>query len=804
METLMNDVRYAIRTLSKAPAFSVIAILILALGIGASTSIFSVVNAVLLRPLPFREPGRLVSITRVIQQKGTTRTSPTVSLTEVENYRQETRSLESIGSFVFTQLPLKVGDQSFSIVTAAADPELLRTIGVSPVMGRNFSGGGSAQPDLSAIITHKLWVAAFNSDPAAVGKSVTVDGELYTVIGVLPGTFQIPRSDASYFTEDVDLLIPVANIAKSWGKDSPQWFAIGRLASGMALPQADAELRNIASHLPQDHAFSVRLSPLNEETTRKVRPALLMILGISIVLLLIACTNIMNLLFSRSAVRGREMAIRKAVGASTGRLARQMLTECACLTLISGALGVALARLVLDALVGISPFHLPVSGKINIDPSVLVFALIICTLAALVAGFLPALHAGRQREDLLGGSGTRASGGRVVAQVQRALTVIQVALGLGLLTSAGLLVHSLWRLSSVDPGFRTEGVLGFALAVPSDHQWQQRAQLYQRMLDATRDIPGVQSVGWITNLPPESRKGVFAPFTLVGDPAVQDSTNRKVCNTQIASEDYFQTVGVPVLQGRGITPGDGTGTLPIAIVNEALVLRYFPNGNILGQKITTIFDRTPREIVGVVKPGHDRGLDASSFPTVYLPLKQATLPYGSIVVRAQIPTQSLIREIRTRFGRIDASIPISGFQTLDQRIHESLGEPRFYTFMAAACALMAVLFVTLGLYGVIAYSVSRRTAEIGIRMALGAQRGAILRMVLLQGLGLAGLGTAIGLVISIFVSRIFTSLLFEIKPNDPVTFIFAAALVICVTLLASYFPARRASRVDPIISLRYE
>ena len=481
-----------------------------------------------------------------------------------------------------------------------------------------------------------------------------------------------------------------------------------------------------------------------------------------------------------------------------------MLTECACLTLVSGALGVALARLVLDALVGISPFHLPVSGKINIDPSVLAFALLICTLAALVAGFLPALHAGRQREDLLGGSGTRASGGRVVAQVQLALTVIQVALGLGLLTSAGLLVHSLWRLSSVDPGFRTQGVLGFALSVPSDHQWQQRAQLYQRVLDATRDIPGVQSVGWITNLPPESRKGVFAPFTLVGDPAVQDSTNRKVCNTQIASEDYFQTVGVPVLQGRGITRAMVTGTLPIAIVNEALVLRYFPNGNILGQKITTIFDRTPREIVGVVKPGHDRGLDASSFPTVYLPLKQATLPYGSIVVRAQFPTQSLIHEIRTRIGRIEASIPLSGFQTLDQRIHESLGEPRFYTFMAAACALMAVLFVTLGLYGVIAYSVSRRTAEIGIRMALGAQRGAILRMVLLQGLGLAGLGTAIGLGISIFASRVFTSLLFEIKPNDPVTFVFAAALVIGVTLLASYFPARRASRVDPIISLRYE
>lgn len=808
METLWNDLRFSVRTLRKTPGFTCVAVLILALGIGATTAIFSVVNAVLLRPLPYKDPAHLVAFSRLYQQGGKSALFPTVSLNEVEEFRRQSATLESIGSFVFTQLPVKVGEQSWSVVTGGVDPELLTTLGTSFAMGRNFSGSGSTKEDNSAIISHKLWVEAFHSDPAVIGRPVNVDGDLYTVTGVLPAAFQFPRADASYFTENVDLLIPVANIAEGWGKDSPQWFAIGRLSLFANIDQAQAELKTISTRLaaqsPKEKNLSVRLAPLNEETTRTVRPALLLVMGISIVLLLIACTNIMNLLFSRSANRGREMAVRKAVGASTMRLVRQMLTESACLTFFAGALGLVLARLVLDALVSLSPVHLPISGSIQIDPSVLGFAFFICTLATLAAGFIPALHSGRQREDLLGGTGTRASGGRMLARMQRGLMVTQVALGLGLLTTASLLVHSLWRLSSVDPGFRREGVIGFELTTPHDHPVAQNAQLYQRILDAMRGIPGVTSSGWITNLPPESRKGMFVPFTIPSHAAQQPPAQRLFCNFQVTSEDYFSTVGIPFLRGRGFTPADGAGAPPVVIINEMMAKRYFPNEDPIGQKIQVFFDKQQREIVGIIKPIHDRGLDSNTVETAYAPFKQYGMSYGSIVVRAQVPPQSLIPEIRARISNIDSGIPITGFQTLDERIRASLDEPRFYTLMAGACAFMAVLFVTLGLYGVVAYSVARRTPEIGIRMALGAQRGAILRMVLKQGLGLAAIGTVIGMGLSLFATRIFTTLLFEVKPDDPWAFVSAAALIVVVTLLASYVPARRASRVDPMVALHYE
>ena len=584
----------------------------------------------------------------------------------------------------------------------------------------------------------------------------------------------------------------------------------------MTPAQAELELQGFTSRVavktPALKGLSVHVASLAADTTKEVRPALILMLGISIVLLLIACTNIMNLLFARAASRGREMAVRKAVGATTLRLVRQMLTESACLTFVAGIIGIGLAQIGLQLLLTLSPTHLPVSGKVGIDFTVLAFAFLLCGAAAFIAGVFPALHRSRQSENLAH-AGSRSSGGRALALFQRGLTITQVALGVGLLAAAGLLAHSLLRLSSVDPGFRTAGVLGFEALVPSVHAENQAARsqhvievrrIFQQMLEQTRTIPGVLSAGWITNLPPETRAGMFMGFSVVGlgDPA---SKSRNVCNFQITSEDFFQTVGVPLVRGRDFTSADNTGGAPVVIVNEAMARQYLHGVDPIGQKIITSFEPgAPRQIVGVVHDMHDRGLTAKAIATVYVPYEQFAQAYGAIALRTNLPPETVFPEIRRRVAQIDSTVALNHFTTIKARLYNTLDEPRFYTVMAGTCALMAVLFVTLGLYGVISFSVSRRTAEIGIRMAQGAPRSAILRGVLWQGLQMAAIGVVVGLALSLAATRVLTKLLYEIKPNDPLTLACAAAVVLVVTLAASYIPARRATRVDPLVALRYE
>jgi putative ABC transport system permease protein len=817
LESFVQDVRYGVRNLVKNPGFAAVAILTLALGIGACTAIFSVVNAVLIRPLPYKAPVQLVAFSSSYHRGAAIRTVPYVSLNELETWRRESHTLDGIGSFVFSSFPVSVGEQSMFLVAVNADPELLRVLGVYPEAGSNFSGSGSTRKDSSAIISHRIWVEVFHRDPAAVGRTLNVDGDLFTVTGILPASFQFPRLDTSFSPDDPDIILPVANIADGWGRDSTQWVAIGRLIPGINLAQAETEMQGITSRLaaqnPAVKGLSVQVRSLTGETTSKVRSALLLMLGISIVLLLIACTNIMNLLFSRAAARGREMAIRKAVGATTLRLVRQMLTESACLTFFAGIIGVVLARVGLQVLLGLSPAHLPISGRVGLDLTVMGFAFLLCALAAFVAGVFPALYRSRKDENLVH-AGARSAGGRALAFFQRGLTVTQVALGVGLLAAAGLLGHSLLRLSSVDPGFRTAGVLGFELAAPSAHasdpaarraHAEQTKRMLQEMLAQTRSIPGVLSAGLITNLPPETRAGMFMPFWIVGADA-KASKAQSVSNFQVTSEDYFRTVGVPLVRGRDLTAADTEAAAPVAVINETMARQYFHDVDPVGQKILTVFDSkdAPRQIVGIIRDIHDRGLKAKAIATVYVPYEQFAQAYGAMVIRTNLPPETIFPEVRRRVAQVDSTVALNHFTTIKARLYETLDEPRFYTVMAGACALMAILFVTLGLYGVVSFSVARRTPEFGIRMALGAPRRAILRGVLWQGLQMAAIGVAIGLALSLATTRILATLLFEIKPNDPMTLAFAAVLVLVVTLAASYLPARRATRVDPLVALRYE
>jgi putative ABC transport system permease protein len=791
MDQLRTDIRFAIRTAVHHPGFALVSILVMALGIGATAAIFSIVNAVLIRPLPYKDPSQLVAISSVYQRDGVYRSFPTVS-----------RSLESIGSFVFSALPVNIGSDARFLVAIGADPELLKTLDVQPSIGRNLSGSGSSSKESSVIISHRLWREAFQSDPNVIGRSLVMDGEPCTVVGVLPASFQFPRLDASYFADDPDIIFPVGKIADQWGRNSTQWFAIARINKAMSIGNADAELKTITARMtttePSLRGISVQVSPLDAATTSSVRTPLLLTMGISIVLLLIACSNIMNLLFSRAVERGREVTVRKALGATTGRLMQQMLTESACLTIFAGLIGVGLARLVLNTLISLSPAHLPVSGRVDMDATVLSFSFLICTMAAIFAGALPARFRSAQDDSLP--PATRSSASRSLVRLQKVLMISQIALGVGLLAAAGLLTHSLLHLSSVNPGFRTHDTVAFEVSFPSGHPADAQEH-YRRILEATRNVPRVESAGWITNPPPETRAGVFIPFSIPGSM----TSERPVCNLQVTSEDYFRTAGIIVSRGRDFTAMDSAASAHVAIINEALARQYFPNLDPLGRHIATLWEgNQTREIVGIISDTHDRGLSAKPVATIYVPYGQFALAYGGVVARTSASPESVITGIRRQVALADPTVPIRNLTTMSSRLAHTLDVPRFYTIMASACAVMAVIFVTLGLYGVISYAVSRRTSEIGIRMALGATHKRILRDVLWQGLMMAVTGVTLGTALSLAATRLLTSLLFEISPMDPITLVLSAATVICVTLAATYLPARRASHTHPYVALRHD
>jgi putative ABC transport system permease protein len=809
MNGIWQDVRFGIRMLTKHRQFTVVSVLILAIGVGATTTVFSVVNAVLLRPLPYVDPSRLVAIVSLYKTETAARRTPVVALTDVAEWRTRSRSFAEMGGFAYTELPVRIENRAFSPVTALMDPEFLPTLGNALQLGTFFDPDAKGGSDTTAILSHSLWSEAFGADPAAIGKSLIIDGAPFTVRGVLAADFQFPRSDASYFSTPVELLMPSGSF-DGFPPQSRQWFAIGRLAPGVSLRQAEAELQSVAEGLSRQSTsgdlWSVQLAPLDEETTRRARQPLIVVLGVSMVLLLIAASNLMNLFFSRGTVRLAEMSIRRAIGSSMGRLVRQLIVETLLLAAIGGALGVLVALIAIDAVVALSPVHLPVSGGITIDRTVLAFTMAICTGVVVIAAIVPAIRLGRTADDALRTPGFRASAGRAVTRLQQALCVFQIALGVALLAVASLLAHSLWRLNSVDPGFNGDDVLGFNLSVPNDLSMADRQRFYARALEEIRTIPGVRHAGLISFLPPETRAGVFMGIGIDGAPPPQRGEAPRVANTLVTSVDYFATLEMRIATGRDFSDSDTVTTPPVIIVNEAFARRHFPNGDAIGRRIGTGFDALEpvREIIGIVEDTHDRGLQAAAIPTVYVPFQQFALPYGSVAVRTQVSLASIVPVIRDRVNRLNPGVPLSDFQLLNDRIHESLREPRFYTLLAIACALMAVCFVSFGLYGLVSYAVSRRTAELGIRMALGANRGSILSMVLLQGLRLSGLGVAVGLLLAVAGTRALRSQLFEVQPTDPATLAVASAIVVMVTLVASYAPAYRASRLNPLTALRHE
>ena len=805
MNGIWQDVWVGARLLTKHRQFTVVSILILAAGVGATTAVFSVVNAVLLRPLPYVDPQQLVAIVSLYTGADVAR-RPVVRLTDVAEWRTRSRGLALIGAFAYTQLPVRAGERALSPVTALMDAEFLPTLGNPLQLGTFFDRGPG--PDMTAIISHAMWIDAFNGDPAAIGRAIVVDGAAFTVRGVLAAGFQFPRSDASYFTKPVDLLLPSSSF-RGFPPQSRQWFAIGRLAPGVSVGQAQSELAAIAEAVSREQSagpWSVQLAPLAEETARRARQPLLVVLGIALVLLLIAATNLMNLFFSRGSVRLQEISIRRALGGSMVRLMRQLMIETVLLALAGGALGMTLALVGIDAIVSWSPVHLPITGGVSIDGRVLAFSMAICGGAALLAALVPALGLARSAEEAARSAGLRVSAGRAVTRLQQALCVVQIGLGVGLLAVAGLLANSLWRLASVPPGFNPHDVIGFNLSVPNSLSLDERRTFYARALEEIRTIPGVRQAGMISFLPPETRAGVFMGVGIDAAPPVASDAPPRTANTLVSSVGYFPAVEMRIVQGRDFSEADSSSAPPVVIVNEAFVRRYLQGGGTLGRRIGTGFDRLKpvREIVGIVADAHDRGLGVDPMPTVYVSAAQFALPYSSIAIRTRSSMAAVVPVVRDRLTRLDPSVPLSDFQRLDERVRDSLREPRFYTMMALTCALMAILFVAFGLYGLVSYSVSRRTSELGVRMAVGADRGRILGLVLAQGLRLSLAGVGLGLLFAYAGSRALRSQLFGVEPADPLTLAAASALVVIVTLAASFAPALRASRVSPLAALRHE
>lgn len=803
MDSVAQDIRFAFRTWRRNVGFASVAVLILGLGVGAATAIFGVVNAVLLKPLPYAEPSRLVAVTRVFRPETQNRVVETVALNELRDWREKSESFESMSALFFTRTPVLVGDAAYLPNTVYMDHELLRTLGTQPAIGTSFDGVRDV--DTTVIISHDFWQRAFDGAADVIGREIVVQNWPHTVRAVLPEGFEVPRTDARFYRGPVDVFMPALRSFRG-GND----WGVARLAVGVSLDRAQAELGAVvaASSESANGDWSARLTPLAEERTRASRQPLIIFFAIGAVLLVIACTNLANLLLARSAARAQELAIREAVGATPGRLLRQHVTESLCLAAVGGALGIAIAAVGVGVIEAMSPLRLPIVQGITLDARVLGFGSAISIGTALVAGAVPALSsvlsgygAGRPR------TGATA---RVFPRAQKTLTVVQIGLSVGLLAAAGVLSHSLWRLNTVERGFVSERVLGFQLTVPGSRDEWIQGTFVDRALDEIASIAGVASVGYITFLPPETWAGYFAPFRIEG-PLPEDSSPRPMtANTLTTSADYFATVGMTLIEGRGFDATDDADSPPVMIVNEAFADAWLRGETPVGRRVFSEFDTrlgredTAREIVGVVNDTRDRGLDQRPLPTIYLPYRQGTISYGAIAVRAEIAPGALTSEIRRRLRRVDPDVPVTDFETLDERIRESLRQPRFFAFLAAICAGLAVLFVSVGLYGVVAYSVSRRTVEFGVRMALGSSQGRILGLVLGQGAALALVGAGLGLLLAFASMRGFASLLFEVEPFDPPTLVGAVVVVLAVALLATFVPARRACRLSPMTALRHD
>jgi putative ABC transport system permease protein len=806
---LWQDLRYGGRMLRTNPGFTLIAVITLSLGIGANTAIFSVVNAVLLRPLQYSDPDRLLRIWQTFPQLGSNQV--TVSAPEFFDYKDQNRVFEKIAAFRFQGFTLTGGSEPELIFGNRVSADLFPMLGVAPALGRTFLpeedqiGGPRA-----VILSHSLWQRRFGSDATLIGKSLTFDGESFTVAGVMPPGFQFPPQALQ-----TELWANIPFDANDLNRRG--WRPLGviaRLKSGVSLELANAELKAIAGRFPASGLVpSAYALSLQEQVVGRVRRALFIMLGAVSFVLLIACANVANLILSQAAARQREMAIRAAVGASRSRLIRQLFAEGLPLSLLGGGVGLLLAAWILKLLISIKPDDLPRANEISVDLRTLCFTLSVSLLTGVVFSLAPAWQFSKlDLNDSLkeGGRGISVSFRRF--SLRNILLISEVALSLMLLIGAGLLINSFTRLLRVDPGFDPRGVMTMQIALPqSKYPEIQRRAFFEQTLERISKLPGVQSAGMTSALP----LTVNPDFGFTIEGRTMEDTPQTFWRA--ISLEYLQTMGIPLRRGRYFNVKDHDKAAGVAIINENMARRFWPDESPLGKRIKLGGPQRMyypwMEIVGIVGDVKHDGPDAPVGPELYLPYAQtpfSQMPVGlrfprmSLVARSGSDLQSLASAMRAEIKLLDKDQPVTNVRTLDQLFADSISQQRFYLLLLAFFAVIALALAAIGLYGVISYNVRQRTQEIGVRMAFGAQAGDVLRLIIKYGMKLTLIGALIGLAGALALTRLMKTLLFDVSATDPLTFVSITALLALVALLACIVPARRATKVDPLVALRDE
>ena len=807
METASQDLRHAVRRLLKNPGFTGVALLTLALGIGANTAIFSVINGILLQPLPYPAPDRLVGIFHLSEGSRATMSGP-----NFHDVKAMSQTLADAAAFTRSRMILTGRGEPVRLDGAEVTGSLFSVLGVEPMLGRTLGpddnkAGGNRN---IVVLSHGVWQQRFGSDPGIVGKKITLDGVATEIVGVMPRGFSYPAGRAFWkpleFNENF-----VSGQRGAWylsvvGRTRPE-VPPERVASEVTLIG-----KQLAAKYPDsNHGLDFTAVPLLEAMVGGVRRALLILLGAVAFVLLIACVNVANLLLARAAARESEMAVRTALGAGRGRLVRQLLTESVMLSVAGGGLGLLLAFWGVDMLIALQPQGVPRLDNVRIDPTVVAFTLGLGVLTGIVFGVVPALQTTRgglaaSLKEAGRGALTNRSGSRV----RSALVVSEIALAVLLLAGAGLLIRSFTRLASVDPGFRMEQALTFELTLPDARYEQEPQQIayFDQLMPKLRAIPGVQAAAAVVSLP-LSGSSIVLTFEVAGRPPLPPS-QQPAMQVRVATPGYFDTVGIPLKRGRQFTGHDRDGAPPVVLLTESAARQYFPGEDPIGKKITLGWGRGPGrpraggEVVGIIGDIKDAGLNEADPPQIYVPYGQWPLQGMAVVLKTAVRPETITDAVRREVYSVDPNVPVGNVRTLQQVVERSISQPRFYMTLLSLFAALALVLAGVGTFGVLSYAVAQRSREIGIRMALGAQERTVVGLIVGHAMVLAGIGVALGVTAAWFLSRLLSAFLFATHPRDFTTFAAVGLVLGLVALFASYLPARRATRIDPVVALRAE